>query len=290
MKRLYVFSIRKKNVVLSLVLAVVVSAAAFVYMWDKFGYKSEILSASNFYGYDDTLPSKERYDEGKLAIVIDDFGQSRNGVKEMMSIERHMTFAVMPFLEFSESDAAIAHQRGYEVIVHLAMEPYRGKKSWLGPRPIMAGMDGADVRQIVMDAFDNVPFASGANIHMGSKASSEENIIANVLDVIKEKNLYFLDSRTSPKPVAKQIADSKGVQCYDRNVFLDGTQSKKHIKKKLHEAGETALKLGKAVAIGHVGQDGGKVTAEAISEMIPEFDDKNIELVFLSELGSDVLK
>ncbi len=34
----------------------------------------------------------------RLAIIIDDFGSSGDGVKEMMSIDRHLTFAVMPFL------------------------------------------------------------------------------------------------------------------------------------------------------------------------------------------------
>jgi polysaccharide deacetylase 2 family uncharacterized protein YibQ len=37
-----------------------------------------------------------------------------------------------------------------------------------------------------------------------------------------------------------------------------------------------------------VGQEGGKVTAEAIKEMLPEFKRRNIELVFVSELNEAV--
>lgn len=222
---------------------------------------------------------------GDLAIIIDDFGSSREGVNEMMSINRHLTFAVMPFLAYSQEDAKNAYEKGYETIVHLSMEPNHGKISWLGPRPILAGMEGEEVQKIVRDSFENVPFASGANIHMGSKASSEECIMTAVLDVLKEKELYFVDSRTADHPIGKKLADEIGVRCYDRDVFLDGQQPKSFVKKRLNEAGKIALKKGFAIAIGHVGVEGGKVTAEAINEMLPEFDEKNIRLVFVSELS-----
>ncbi len=221
---------------------------------------------------------------GKLAIIIDDFGQSRNGVKEMMSINRYLTFAVMPFLEFSEEDALTAHEKGYEVIVHLSMEPYRGKLSWLGPRPIFSGMPGEEVVQIVEDSFISVPHAVGANNHMGSKASDDENVVSNILNVIKEKDMFFVDSMTSERHICKKIAALNGVRCYERDVFLDGQKPKSYVKEQLRKAEIIAVKKGKAVAIGHVGAEGGKVTAEAISEMLAEFDKNKIELTFISEL------
>lgn len=222
---------------------------------------------------------------GKLAIIIDDFGLDRNGVTEMMSIDRHLTFAVMPFLKYSGEDATNAHEKGYEVIIHLAMEPYSGKREWLGPRPILSGMKDEEVRQIVRDAIDNIPFAAGANIHMGSKASSEESIIACVLDELSQKNLYFVDSRTSGKGIAHRLAQSYGIACYDRHIFLDEGQPIDHIKQQLKKSIELSKKQGTAIAIGHVGHEGGKKTAQAIQEMLPEFDRNNVQLVFVSELS-----
>ncbi|GAE90468.1 divergent polysaccharide deacetylase family protein [Acetivibrio straminisolvens] len=74
------------------------------------------------------------------------------------------------------------------------------------------------------------------------------------------------------------------IPCYERNIFLDGQKPKEHVIKKLREAANIAEKNGFAVAIGYVGTEGGKVTAEAIQEMLPEFDERNIQLVFISEL------
>lgn len=222
---------------------------------------------------------------GKLAIIIDDFGQPRAGVKEMMSIDRHLTFAIMPFLTFSESDANNAHEKGFEVILHLPMESYGGKTSWLGPRPILSVMSDKEIQQTVVESLESIPYGVGANIHMGAKAADDKRIISDILDVIKDKNIYFVDSRASRYPVAKGIADTKGITCYDRDIFLDGKgRSKEYIKSQLRKAGDIALKKGKAVAIGHVGIEGGKITANAISEMLDEFNSKNIQLVFVSEL------
>lgn len=225
--------------------------------------------------------------EGKLAIIIDDFGQSRSGVKEIMTIDRHLTFAVMPFLEFSKTDAETAHEKGFEVIVHLSMEPNYGKPSWLGPRPILFGMNTEDVKKIVYDAFEDVPYSVGANIHMGSKASSDATIVSSILDIVKEKMYYFVDSKTASSPICKKIADKIGVLCYDRDIFIDERRSEEGIKTQLQKAIEIALKKKKAVAIGHIGPEGGIATANAIREMLPEFDAKKVKLVFISELNEE---
>jgi len=275
MKKLYFVVISRKTFIRLSIIA----SLGVVFIWSFLFFISHGRPISIFTNV--SLPPKEG---GKLSIIIDDFGSSREGIEEMMSINRHLTFAVMPFSTHSQEDAKAAHEKGYEVIVHMPMEPNHGKRSWLGPRPILAGMKEDEVRQIVRDAFEDVPFAVGANIHMGSKASSDESIISAVLDIIKEKDLYFVDSRTADHPIGKKIADAKGVRCYDRNIFLDGQQSKSFVKGRLAEAADVALKKSYAVAIGHVGIEGGKVTAEAIGEMLPEFDRRNIELVYVSEL------
>lgn len=235
-------------------------------------------------GSSEAQPTETQPTVAKLSIVIDDFGSTKAGVEEMMAIDRHLTFAVIPFLDYSNKNAVEAHEKGFEVIAHLPMEPKKGKRSWLGPNPILSGMDYETVRKIVKESIENVPFAVGANIHMGSKASSEEVIMSAVIDEIKERNLLFLDSCTASKPIAKDIALKKEVLCYERDVFLDGQQPKAFVIKRLKQAADVALKKGYAIAIGHVGIEGGKVTAEAITEMIPELDKNNIKLVFLSEL------
>lgn len=68
---------------------------------------------------DSFLTTSSNAKSPKLAIIIDDFGLDRNGVQEIMTLNRHLTFAVMPLLRYSKHDAATARTKGYEVIVHL---------------------------------------------------------------------------------------------------------------------------------------------------------------------------
>lgn len=236
----------------------------------------------NFY------PASVRPHKPKLAIIIDDFGGlNRDGVKEMMEIDRHLTLAIMPFLSFSKQDAIKAHKRGYEVIVHLPMQSQNEDiASWLGPRPVKLNLSDAAIKKTVLDSINSIPYAVGVNIHMGVLASENERVMSCVMKAVKEKNFYFVDSLTSPRTVCRSVAKKIGVKFAKRNVFLEkpSSKTKSYIKKQLAIAGDLALKNGQAVVIGHVGSAGGKVTAEAIKEMIPILESKGIRLVFISEL------
>lgn len=285
MKRIRFVTLHRRNIAHIVVSLLLTLSIVYINIFFFSILNPSITTFFSSQGLDSSAQGGTEHSGGKLAIIIDDFGQDRSGVKEMMSIDRHLTLAIMPFLTFSQSDAKSAHDKGYEVIIHLPMEPEVGKASWLGPRPIVTSLNDLDIQQLVLDSFESVPYAVGANIHMGSKASSDERIMSDILEIIKAKRLYFVDSRTSRHPISKKLADEMGVLCYENNIFLDSTQSLATIKKQLSKAGELALKRGKAVAIGHVGKEGGKVTAQAISEMLPEFDKQKIELVFVSELG-----
>jgi len=71
------------------------------------------------------------------------------------------------------------------------------------------------------------------------------------MQVLKNNNIQFVDSRTTPKSVVKQYATKYGMRYIGRNVFLDNTPTKKAIKIQLQKAIEIAKKTGSAIAIGH---------------------------------------
>ncbi|MEH6940223.1 divergent polysaccharide deacetylase family protein, partial [Bacillus sp. JJ664] len=142
----------------------------------------------------------------KVAIVIDDFGNNMKGTEQMLSLPIPLTVAVMPFLPSTQKDASTAHSRGYEVIVHLPMEPRTGMASWLGPNAITSNLSDLEIRRRVVAAIDDVPYAIGMNNHMGSKATSDERVMRIVLSVCKERGLFFLDSKTNYWSIVSKIA------------------------------------------------------------------------------------
>lgn len=224
----------------------------------------------------------------RLALVIDDFGSSRDGVEEMLSLDIPFTAAVMPFLEYSVSDAQRAYEAGKEVIVHLPMQAHeKDNPAWLGPNPIRITSDTETVRGIVADAIKEIPYAVGANVHMGTECSENPEIVEAVMETLKQENYFFVDSVTTPHSVCEAVASDLQMHFAQRNVFLEaGNEGKEFAAAQLRRAGEIALEHSYALAIGHVGPEGGSSTAEAIREVKDELLAQGIEFVYVSQILS----
>ena len=222
--------------------------------------------------------------KGYIVLIIDDFGNHNEGVDEMLKLEVPITAAVMPFQRYSEADAKAAHDSNLEVILHLPLEPNIGKKEWIGPRGITCDLDNESIKTVVYDGLREIKYAVGINNHMGSKATQDKRVMRDILGVAKEKNLFFVDSKTSPNSVVSEIANELNVPCFSRDIFLDGTKDTNHIKKQILKLSDIALKKGYAIGIGHVGIEGGKPTAKAIEETYPLLVKKGLRFITVKQL------
>lgn len=228
--------------------------------------------------------AEEGLDRGRVAIVIDDFGFNGKGTKEMLEIGIPITCAILPFSEFTKQEAELIHSIGHEIIIHIPMEPHHGDPSWLGEKGITSRLSNERIDEIMREAIEKVPYAVGVNNHMGSKATEDRRIMEVIIKVLQEKDLFILDSKTGLHSVVGEVAAVYKVPYIERSLFLDNTKDKTYIKKQLRKLGELALKDGTAIAIGHVGPEGGTVTVNAIKEMISELENMDIEFVYLSDL------
>ncbi len=219
-----------------------------------------------------------------VAIIIDDFGYNGIGTDEMLSLNVPITAAVIPFLEKSTADAKKVHDAGKEIIVHMSMDSHTGKKSWLGPKAITTDLSDEIITNTVLEALNEIQWAVGINNHMGSKATEDSRIMKDILSITSQKNLIFIDSVTTAKSVTSSVAKETGSSFFYRDVFLDSTQDQNKVQQNLIALGNIALKKGYAVGIGHVGPEGGKVTAAAIAKIAPELEKKGITFVTISEL------
>ncbi|MDD9269896.1 divergent polysaccharide deacetylase family protein [Paenibacillus sp. MAHUQ-63] len=220
----------------------------------------------------------------KVAIVIDDFGNNMEGTAEMLDLPIPFTVAVMPFLPSTKQDAQLAHDKGHEVILHLPMEPVRGKKSWLGPGALTTDLSSDEIRKRIVAAVEDVPYAIGINNHMGSKVTADERIMNILVDICKERNLILLDSRTSPKSLIGKLASRKGVPFSENQLFFDDLYTYSHISKQMVRFKKLVHDRDLVIAIGHVGPPG-KKTASVIKEAIPSIQ-KEASFVPLSQTVS----
>ncbi|WP_394236672.1 divergent polysaccharide deacetylase family protein [Niallia oryzisoli] len=229
-----------------------------------------------------TIYAETKVQQKELAIVIDDFGNNMKGTEEMLNLPVTLTAAIMPFLSTTERDAKLAHEKGHEVIVHLPMEPKSGKKSWLGPGAITTDMSDDEIRKQVEKAIEAVPYAVGMNHHMGSKVTEDERVMRIVLEVCKEKGLYYLDSRTSSKSVVGKIADELSVPHLENDLFFDHVYTEQYINQQANKLMKQLNEEDQLIAIGHVGITGEHVV-DVLKTFIPKYKEQ-AEIVPLSTL------
>ena len=216
-----------------------------------------------------------------VAIILDDWGKNYSVLKNAIEIHRPLTLAVLPNLIHSRRIAEEAHQNGLGVMLHLPMEPFN-KKAPLEPRTIKTSMTDSQIKQIVDNAVAAIPHVQGVNNHMGSAVTSDARVMKLILERLKSKNLFFVDSHVVAKTQGSWAALQTGIRFAERDVFIDNENELGAIKRQLEKAKQMALASGEAIVIGH----DRKLTLEAIKEMLPEFDRAGVRLV----LARDVVK
>lgn len=231
-----------------------------------------------------TTANPEAKANGYIVLIIDDFGLHGNGTDAMINLGIPITAAVIPFLPYSQSDADAVHNAGLEVIMHVPMQPIKGKAEWLGLRSINTKMTEQEIDSCLKDGLMEIKWSVGMNNHMGSKATQDRRVMQAVMKVAKEHNLFYVDSLTSSKSVASEVACDQAIPFFSRDVFLDNSKKQADIESQLNKLADIALQRGYAVGIGHVGPEGGTVTAQAIKTMYPILHEKGIRFINLTQL------
>jgi polysaccharide deacetylase 2 family uncharacterized protein YibQ len=186
----------------------------------------------------------------RIAFIIDDIGSSITRAKAFLSLKMPMTFAVLPKLEYSNLLAQEIFEKGYEVMLHQPMEPY-DQDIDPGPGALYVSYRDDEIEEIVRENIAQMPQASGVNNHMGSRFTSCSNKVVEALKIIKQKNLFFVDSLTSRHSQAYKLARWLNIKSAPRNVFLDNSLELSDIRRQLNSLKRHALTHGEAIGIGH---------------------------------------
>lgn len=218
----------------------------------------------------------------QVAIIIDDMGSSMQELQELLDIKLPLTFSVIPSLAHARGVAESAHRAGAEVMVHMPMEPEGYPKQKMEKIGLLIAMGNDEIGERVNGYFASVPFAAGANNHMGSRFTRDGEKMAVVLKVLKGRGVFFVDSRTSPASVGYEQARALGLKCGSRQVFLDNVQDEAAIGKQLAELVAIAKKKGGAIAICHPHP----ATIRTLKAMLPELAKGGITFVHASALTS----
>jgi len=214
----------------------------------------------------------------KIAVVIDDIGY-RSSDQDALALSGQFTFAIIPFAPLTQKLAKAAHDSRREVIVHLPMEAF-SNNHLLGKGALFADMDETTIRTTIRKSLDNVPHISGINNHMGSKFTTTAQPLSWLMDELKQRSLYFLDSRTTPQSIAEQSAVDYGLETAHRHVFLDNQLDHDYLNAQFDKLLTIAHANSYAIAIAHPHPQ----TIAFLNNISDKLKQHNIELVPLSTL------
>jgi polysaccharide deacetylase 2 family uncharacterized protein YibQ len=217
-----------------------------------------------------------------VAIIIDDLGYNLEMINSLVEINKPLTLSIIPHLKHSLETAKIAHNKGYEVMLHLPMEPENYPQNDPGVGALLIKMTPDEIYRTVIRDISSIPYIKGVNNHMGSRATQDYNMMQAVLRVIKEQNLYFVDSQTSEHTIAYQVAKEMGIPSAIRTIFIDEIPDMVYTERELKSLYQYANRNGYAIGIGHAYP----TTIKTLKKVLPYFEDSKVKLVFASEIVS----
>ncbi|AXT32672.1 divergent polysaccharide deacetylase family protein [Pseudoalteromonas tunicata] len=214
---------------------------------------------------------------GQVAIVIDDIGYHERDL-DAINLPGEVSFSILPFTPFAKSFAQQAQLAKKEMLLHVPMQAISGKE--LGPGAITYDMNKEQLQHMLARALDDLPQVKGINNHMGSLLTQKIKPMSWTMEVLKERNLYFLDSKTTQHSQAQHMANLFGVDNISRHVFIDNIPSEKQMTFRMNQLIRLAKKNDYAIAIAHPYPE----TLAFLEQALPKLAEQGIKLVPLSDL------
>ena len=214
-----------------------------------------------------------------VAIIIDDLGYDENIASKFLVLDGVMSFSVLPHSPFQKSIASTIHNSGRDVLLHLPMEPVEYPRVDPGAGALLSSMAPDDLLEQLRKNLDAVPIAVGVNNHMGSRLTQDPAKMHQIFTILKRRNLFFIDSLTSPRSCCERAADLLKLKFAQRQVFLDHVQDPNAIRFQIKRLISIARKNGKAIGIAHPYP----ATWEVLNEELPNIKTE-VELVRISDL------
>ncbi len=216
----------------------------------------------------------------RVAIIVDDVGANIEPLMALLSLEAPLTYAILPSREFSAEAQKMIRKRGKEVMLHLPMEPLDYPRKNPGKGALMVRMGEEEIRKQVRRFLDEFPGVAGVNNHMGSRFTQDRRQMGVVLDELKRRNLFFVDSLTIGRSVAHKESARLGLPYAKRDVFLDHVDDPKRILEQVEKMIQLAKRNGSALAICHPRKN----TIAVLRKAVQRLKSEGIDVVPVSTL------
>ncbi len=216
----------------------------------------------------------------RVAIILDDGGYGGSTTNKIIdTLDPKLTLALLPNTPNVKDTAARAAAKGFQIMLHMPMQTH-SKTIKPFPGQLNTNMGKEEIERLTAEAISQVPGIAGVNNHTGSKFTEDVEGLTYFMNVVKQKGLFFVDSRTLGTSKAYAVARAMGVRAGQRNIFLDHSGDTAQIRAAFQKLINRAKTHGQAIGIGHFREK----TVAVLSEELPKLKAEGVTLVHVSEL------
>ncbi|MEE4295457.1 MAG: divergent polysaccharide deacetylase family protein [Wenzhouxiangella sp.] len=220
----------------------------------------------------------------RIAIIIDDLGYRTDMDHAVLALDPRIAVAVIPDAPGAASAALTAANQSREVLIHLPLIHLQGDCDNL----VCLGQNWSvdEIYRHLKWADQRVPGAVGLSNHQGSSFTADPMASRRLVDGLlrlktdDDRQLFVIDSRTSPNSQLAGMAYGAGLSYAERQVFLDHDRRPGALEEAWQELLERARRDGQALAIGHPHPE----TIAYLRAVIPSLGESNVRLVKVSRL------
>ncbi len=213
----------------------------------------------------------------KLLIIMDDI-HTKKQLSNLANLGLNITPSLFPKTPYSPKTPQLIQDFTQswegEYMVHLPLQAINFAQNEL--EPIEVGVSKDTLREVLSRIKSDFPHLKFINNHTGSKFTSSKQDMQNLLEVLDEFGLEFIDSVTSEYAVSPKIAREQSRLIMQRDIFLDNNIHTQSIAIQINLAIAKAKKKGYAIAICHPHKE----TLQALRGA----DFSEVELISPSEL------
>ena len=225
--------------------------------------------------------SKESGEAPIIAVVIDNLGYSEGEFSRVMALGEGITLAFLPYTARVTEYAQRARAKGFEILVHMPMEPTHSSAD-PGPNALLTDIGDSELMRRLPHNLSRLAGYVGINNHMGSKFSQNRRAMLLVLNELEARGLLYLDSVTVSSTIGACLAEASRMPYASRDVFLDNLAEQGFIEGQLRAVEKVARQTGRAVAIGHPYDK----TLEVLRRWLPDARKRGFEFVPISTIAA----
>lgn len=216
----------------------------------------------------------------RVAVIIDDLGYEFAAGQRVVKLPGPVACAVLPATPRGRQLAELAASNGKEVLLHLPLQAqnYDGDRE---PGAMLLDMSREQFAATFAENIASIPHVIGVNNHRGSLLTRHPGHMGWLMEELRARGgLFFVDSYTTHRSVALQVALEAGVPAVRRDVFLDAERSAAAVAREFERLLSLAREHGSAIAIGHPYPE----TLDFLEQALPGLAAEGIDLVSLREL------